>query len=247
MRVLSTNPLVRNGHFFWCPAPRTLGHRECQRCHGQLYGFAFVITIVVAVLEFWGSLRTGSVSLWSDAWHMIGDAFGYAIGGGYALLASLRLLKAEGLNWLRSACEFLLGSFLVLTACGIFADAGGRLWWGVLPVVEQSGLLFSVAVTGLVVNSGLMFLFLSFGLGHGHEDQTQHNHSHGASGNAILRANFWHTFGDAVSSLLVVVNAIIFSFTDNSAWGYLDLTVSMVIAALLFYQGIRTFAAQEEK
>lgn len=246
MRVLfSTNTLVRSGHFSWCSVPRTLGHHECQRCHGQLYGFALVITIVVAALEFWGSQETGSVSLWSDAWHMVGDAFGYAIGGGYALLALSRLLKTEGLKWVRGACEFLLGAFLVLTACGIFADAGGRLWWGVLPVVEHSGLLFSVAVTGLVVNGGLMFLFLSFGLGHGHDSQT-HDHAHRASGNAILRANFWHTFGDAASSLLVVLNAIIFSVTDNPVWGRLDLAVSLVIAGVLFYQGIATFAAQEE-
>lgn len=248
MRVLfSTNRFVRNGHFSWCPAPRILGHHECQRCHGQLYWSAFLVTIVVAALEFWGSQETGSVSLWSDAWHMVGDAFGYIIGGVYALLVWFRLLKAKGLYRAKGICGNLLGAFLILTAAVVFADAFGRLWWGPLPIVKQSGLLFSVAVIGLVVNGGLMLLFFSFGLGHDHGGQTGHNHSHGASGNVILRANFWHTFGDAASSLLVVVNAIIFSLTDNPAWGYLDLTVSLVIAALLFYQGIRTFAAQEEK
>lgn len=247
MRVLSTNPLVRNGHFNWCPAPRTLGHHhECQRCLGQLYWFAFVVTIIVAVLELWGSRHTGSVSLWSDAWHMMGDAFGYAVGGVYAFLVTFHLLQEKGLNWVRNSSEFLLGAFLVLTAFGIFADAGGRLWNGILPVVEHGSLLFSVAAIGFAVNGSLLLLFQAFGLGHSHEGQTKHDHTHGTSGDNILRANFWHTFGDAASSLLVMVNAIIFSITDNPAWGYLDLSVSLVIAAVLFYQGIATFAAQEE-
>lgn len=249
MRVLfSTNRLVRNGHFNWCPASQTLGHHECQRCLGQLYGFAFVVTIIVAALELWGSQHTGSVSLWSDAWHMLGDAFGYAVGGVYAFLATFRLLKPKGLNWVRNGSEFLLGAFLVLTAFGIFADAGGRLWNGILPVVEHGSLLFSVAAIGFAVNGSLLLLFRTFGLGHDHGSQTQHghNHSHGTSGNAILRANFWHTLGDAASSLLVMVNAIVFSVTDDPVWGRLDLAVSLVIAGVLFYQGIATFAAQEE-
>ncbi|MFZ3032370.1 MAG: cation transporter [Candidatus Moraniibacteriota bacterium] len=179
---------------------------------------------------------------------MVSDALSYAMSGAYALLVLFHILRGERLDLVRKVCEFFLGAFLVLTAFGIFADAGGRLWWGMLPVVEHGSLLFSVAAIGFAVNGSLLLLFRTFGLGHDHGSQAQHghNHSHGTSGDTILRANFWHTFGDAASSLLVMVNAIVFSITDDPVWGRLDLAVSLVIAAVLFYQGIATFAAQEE-
>lgn len=246
MNVLSLVPFVRNGHFDWCPRERTIGYRDCQRCQGQLYLFALCIAVLVAALEFWGGDHTGSLALVSDAWHVVSDGFGYLIGAAYAVLILYRVGNLEIREQLKSLCEFLLGGFLVITALSIGGDVIGRFWQGRVPVIEHGAVLFGVAIVGLVANAVLLFLFWMFGIGHHHDHGSGHDHACGDE-NRILSGNFWHTFTDTVSSVLVIVNGIIFSFTDDPRWWYLDLVVTLIISSMLLRQGISILAHVWEK
>jgi cobalt-zinc-cadmium efflux system protein len=241
MNVLSLMPFVRNGHFDWCPRERTIGHHDCQRCQGQLYFFALCIAVLVAVLEFWGGGHTGSVSLVSDAWHVLSDGFGYLIGAAYAALILYRVRSPETREQLKHLCEFLLGGFLVITAFSIGGDAIGRWWHGHLPVIEHGVVLFLTAGVGLIANVVLLLLFFVFGVGHSHDHGTKHHHEHGSE-SRILSGNFWHTFTDTVSSVLVMANGIIFSFTHDPRWWYLDLVVTLIITIVLLEQGVSILA-----
>ena len=238
MNVLSSVLLIRDRHFSWCPTERTLVARDCHRCQGQLYAFAVVLAALVAALEFFGSRETGSRSLWSDAWHVASDGFGYLIGGAYALLALYQVWKPQDLVRLRKWCETAIGMLLVVVAINIFGESGYRLWFGVLPDIRRDGLLLGIAVLGLLANLFLLMLFWAFGVHHDHGGAAGHHHQHGAGPDKILQGNFWHTASDTASSFLVIANAVIFSLTTNPAWGYLDLSVSIIIAGVLFWQGV---------
>lgn len=237
MKVLSLTPFVRSGHFFWCVAERTVGHRECQYCRFQLYAGALLVSLVIAGIEFWGSRYTQSASLWSDAWHVASDGLGYGIGGSYAFLVSRRILSKGGQVRFKRWCEFFLGMLLVLSGCMLLVDALGDLWQSRIPTIIEQGVLLGVAILGLLTNGVLLLLFHAFGAGHAHA-----GHSH--NGDKLLQGNFWHTFGDTASSGLVVMNASIVSWSPYLVSGYVDLTVSAVIASILLWQGIAIFAEE---
>lgn len=237
MNVLSLVPFVRNGHFNWCPVDRGLVRRDCQRCQGEMYLLAMVVAVMVAWYEFWGSEHTGSLSLQSDAWHVVSDGLGYLIGLVYALLSLYRVSRLTIREQLKYVLEFLMAAFLIVTAVNIGFGSVAQLWLGQAPVIEHSGVLFQVALIGLMANVALLLLFHAFGVGHAHDHSSEHDHAHSHDGNPILRGNFWHTLADTVSSVLVIGNGVIFSVTSNPTWRYLDLVVSIGIAGLLFWQG----------
>lgn len=234
MHVLSK--VVRNGHFVWCPVERTLAQGSCQRCKGTAYLFAMLFSGATAVLEFWGSSETRSLSLGSDAWHVVFDSLGYLIGAADALLVGYLVHDRATVASIKRGLEVTVGIFISLAALLILYESLGRLWASHVPEIQQAGLLFFVATAGLVVNVALLFLFQRFAIGHSHGGAS---HEHQVPRDRILEANVWHTLGDAVSSALVIANAVIFSFTSEPSLRYLDLVVSAVIATLILYQGVR--------
>lgn len=241
MSVLFSWSFIRNGHFAWCENRSLLrsSDHECQVCRFQLYVFATNLSFVMALIEFWGGWHTGSASLWSDAWHVVSDSLGYGIGGGYAYLAMSRRVEKTRLKQLRQQVEFVLGVLLVLAAMSIFSDVVGRLWFHHVPKIYETETLLLVAGAGFGVNVCILILLHSFGAGHSHAG---HKHDHAPPRDRILQANMWHTFGDAASSVLVIVNALILSMSSNPLWGYLDLAIAALIAGTLLYQGISILA-----
>ena len=239
MSVLFPLSLIRNGHFSWCQHRSQLrsADHECHTFRFQLYLFATHLSCGMAFIEFWGGLHTGSASLWSDAWHVVSDSLGYGIGAAYASLALSHRVTKQKLGQHRQRAEFVLGALLVLAAASIFSDVAGRLWFRDLPEVHEPKTLLLIASVGLGVNVLVLLLLHGFGSGHGH---TGHSHDH--SRDRILQANLWHTFGDAASSLLVIVNALILNVTSHPLWRYLDLGIAALIASMLLYQAISILA-----
>lgn len=234
MNVLSK--IIRNGHFVWCPLERTLAQHGCKRCKGRLYLTAMLLAVVTAFIEFWGSSQTGSLSLGSDAWHVVFDSLGYFIGAVDALLVARFIKDRNDTLRIKRVLEIVIAVFIILAATIILAESLGRMQARSIPDIRHNGLLFSVALFGLGVNVLLLFVFRLFAVGHSHgTNRNGHNQS-----DKILSANIWHTLGDTVSSLLVIANSIIFSLTSQPQWHYLDLVVSAIIAFFLLYQGIRT-------
>jgi len=240
MNVLLRALPVRGGHFIWCPVERTLGHRDCYRCQGQLYGFASIFAGLVTLLEFSGYRWTGSQSLWGDAWHVGSDFVGYLIGLGYAGVVVYQFLTTLTRQRFKEFSEFLLGALLVLSGWSILVDSVLRFWSGRVPEIEHVGLLIGIAFIGLVANVILFALFWSFGIEHDHD-----NHGNGCCGheeNLILKGNLWHTFGDTGSSLLVVMNGCIFWFSSEPGLRYLDLVGAAGIAIILLWHGLGILA-----
>ncbi len=229
-------------HFSWCKHRPMLSSNEhvCQWCRFEMYVLVFLAALLMAVAEFWASARTNSLSLWSDAWHMLSDGLGYGIAGTYAFVASRRLASPKKQVRLRRYSEYGLGLLLLVAVANIVGNIMGFLWLGTVPVIREIQTLLWVAFMGLGVNVYQLGLLSYFKIEH-------HDHDAGHSGQKMLAANFWHTVGDMTSSVLVVLNAVVMSGSHDRVWMYLDLVASAIIAVILFWQTIQLFASEESR
>lgn len=222
---------IRDGHFFWCGNISRINKHGCFRCLFQVYLIALVFNVAIGVLEFYGSSRTHSLSLLSDAFHVVFDSFTYLTG----LLAAWHGSRVSHDNerFEKSQLRFrMITAFLIAFASlVILNEVWKRFQVDTPPEIFETGLLFQIASIGLVGNVIVLVMLWLFGIEHEHEGC---NHSHGRD--EILRANLLHTLGDVFSSVLVVANAAIFSFSSNPLWRYLDVIVSVLIALLLLAQ-----------
>ncbi len=228
-------------HFSWCEHRPALSSNEhiCQWCRFDMYVLAFLAAMLVAIAEFWASAHTQSLSLWSDAWHVVSDGLGYGIAGMYAFAVSRRLASLENQVRLRRYSEYGLGLLLLVAIAKIVGNIMGFLWLGTAPVIREPETLLWVAMMGLGVNICQMELLRYF-------KARDHQHDHaGHSGEKMLVANFWHTVGDMASSVLVVLNAVMAIASQDRMWAYLDLVASAVIAGILFWQTIQLLASEE--
>lgn len=243
MNTLSQFLPIRDGHFRWCGERQShsaaCSHSYgCYRCKAEAYAYAIFSYAAVAFVEFWGSGQTASLSLGSDAWHMVFDTFGYCIG----------LVGALSVIWFRHTeqrverderrLEILMALFLIGTALAISYQVGWRLWQGAVPEIVESQLLLRIAALGLLANVIFLAFFWALKIPYAHGDGHLRDdmHTHGGE-DRILSANIWHTASDMLSSAMVVGNGIIYQMTSDSSWFLLEFPVSLIIAGLLFRQG----------
>lgn len=251
MKALLQYMPIQNGHFRWCSQqcePLVACGQGCDRCKAEVYTYAIILSAIVVYLEFWGSGQTGSLSLATDAWHMGYDTLGYCIGLVGAVSMILFHHSEKRVEKSRRRLEMLMAAFLITTALTIFYETGQRIWQGNIPEIIESQLLLRIAAIGLLVNVVFLALFWALKIGHTHGSEHSHTSSPHTHGNKdkILSANFWHTFSDTVSSMMVVGNGITYQVTSDSSWFFLEFVVSLIIAGLLFWQGWRIFFLESD-
>ena len=245
VRLQSILP-VRQGHFLWCPAAyqsQTLA-ADCFKCKAQGYLIAFVLGIGIAGLEFWGSHITHSLSLLSDAWHVVFDVLGYGIG----IVAMHRMYgmreDASRVAVERKRFEGWMAFFLLVAATVILMEALQRAFYGAPEIVETFRMLV-VTLIGLLFNVVTYFLFKNLAIQHEHGDgevcSHAHQHTHERRDD-ILRANMLHTLLDAFASVLVVALSVVFMITSDPRFRYLDLLGAIVICGFLFHQAYKMLA-----
>ena len=149
---------------------------------------AIVLTAVTMVLEVIGGWLSGSLSLLSDAGHMLRDVV--------ALVISLTTLKLAdrlpthtrtfGYHRLEIFSAFLNGLVLVALSGWILVSAFQRI---AHPQPIRGGLMFGVALEGLVVN-----LYNAFALHKSHD--------------LNVRSAFLHVLTDTLASVGVIVASI---------------------------------------
>lgn len=173
---------------------------------------ALVITAAIFVVEVVGGIISGSLALLSDAGHMLTDTLAL----GLALVA-LRLARRAptstrtfGLYRAEIMAALTNGAILVLVAAYIVYEAYHRLFE---PPEVKSGLMLIIAIIGLIANGvGIAIL-------HG-----------GSRHNLNIRGAFWHMLSDAISSVGVIIAAVIISFTG---WNIVDPIVSLAITIMI--------------
>jgi cobalt-zinc-cadmium efflux system protein len=157
---------------------------------------AIILTSVIFVVELAGSIYSDSLSLLGDAGHMLRDVFALAVSLSAVMIAKRLPTKQRTFGYHRAEilAALLNGILLIAISCFIFLEAYIRFF---NPASIQSLTMLVVATVGLVVN-----LVVAFSL-HGSHDLN-------------VRSAFFHVLTDLLSSVAVVVAAVIIFFTGQT-------------------------------
>ena len=194
-----------------------------------------IFTALILVAEVIGGLVSGSLALLSDAAHVFMDLFALALSLLALRLSALPPDDQHSFGWhrLEVFAALLNGVTLLAISVGIWVEAIER-WQH--PVAIHSLEMLIIAVIGLVVN-----VVVAFTLG-GHE------HDHRTDSGAIrqddslmrkdinLNSAFLHVVGDAISSVGVILAALLIQFT-GLLW--FDPLISILIGAVILVSAYR--------
>lgn len=184
---------------------------------------AAMLTGGFMLAEVIGGLVSGSLALLADAAHMLTDTgslllawFGYRLAARPADPA-----RSYGFGRMKVLAAFTNGVLLVLLAFWIVWEAVARL---LAPVEVMGSLMLGVAVLGLVVN------IIAFWILHGGA------HAHDLN----LRGALWHVAGDMLGSVAAILAAGLILW---QGWTIADPLLSILVAGLAFYGGVRIMGA----
>jgi cobalt-zinc-cadmium efflux system protein len=184
---------------------------------GRRLSYALILTGLFFFVEVGFGLWTGSLSLMSDAGHMLGDSGALALAVIAQRIAQRPRTRTHTYGFRRAEilAALINGVVLVLTCAFIVHEAIGRL--GAPPTV-QAGPMLVVACIGLAIN-GISALILGHG---GH--------------NANVRAAMLHVLSDALGSVASIVAGLAILYADAPI---ADPVASLVIAVLIGFGAFR--------
>ncbi|HVP20240.1 MAG TPA: cation diffusion facilitator family transporter [Anaerolineaceae bacterium] len=184
------------------------------------------LTGIIFIAELAGGIWTGSLALLSDSAHVIMDIF--ALGLSFlALRLSARPADdrhSYGYHRLEVLAALANGLTLILISLGIWWEAIRR-WQS--PEQIKSLEMLVIAVAGLVVNVAVALI-----LG-GHDPQAEKS---SARKDLNLRGALLHVIGDAISSVGVILAALVIATTG---WNWVDPAVSVLIGGIIAVSAYR--------
>ena len=175
---------------------------------------SLTITIIVMFIELIGGFFTNSIALLSDAGHMFTHSFAIAIG----LIAIIIAKKPPchhrtfGLYRAEVLAAFVNGLFLLLVAVIIIYEAYLRI---INPLEILGFEMLYIAFIGLGTNIASILILRGSHLG-----------------NVNVKGVFYHMIADAVSSVGIIIAAVIIIYTR---WNFVDPLVSIGISLLIIY------------
>jgi cobalt-zinc-cadmium efflux system protein len=172
---------------------------------------AFVLTVVILVVEAGAGLLAHSLALLSDAGHILTDVV--ALGLAWFAVEQARrpadTRRTYGYHRVGILTAMVNGAALIVIVFGIAFEAARRL---AHPEPVAGPLVILAAAIAIAVNA-----FIGRNLS-------------GASDNLNVRAAMLHVLGDLAASIGVVVAGVVIVLTG---WVYIDPLLSLVIAALI--------------
>ncbi|MBI4284200.1 MAG: cation transporter [Chloroflexi bacterium] len=185
---------------------------------GSRLQITLVIILVIMVAEVIGGILSNSLALLGDAGHMLVDAL--ALGLSLFAISVARRPSTPNKTWGYHRVEIMAalanGVTLVLLAGYIFYEAYQRF---LAPPTVKTTLMLVVASIGLVANLAGMLLLREV-----------------SSKNLNVKAAFWHIMGDTISSVGVIVGAIIIAVTGL---GIVDPIIAVFIGAIILWGAVR--------
>jgi len=177
-----------------------------------------IITATFAVIELLGGLISGSLALLSDAGHMFTDILALGMSLAAAIVSQREATAKQTFGYLRIEILVALANGVALIFVSIFImyEAFGRLQ---NPTAIDSELMFLVAMAGLVANVvGIVVL----------RERSKENLN--------VRGAFLHMLGDLLSSVGVIVAALLIFLFD---WTVADPIISIAISLIILYGAAR--------
>lgn len=193
-------------------------HHDHRHGSAKALTYALVITAAFALVEVVGGLISGSLALLGDAGHMFTDVVALALSLGAALIAGRAATKRHTFGLLRVEIlvAFINGIALVGISLLVIYEAINRFYD---PVEIDAGIMLLVALIGLGANLiGIKLLH------------------HGSKENLNVRGAFLHMMGDLLSSVGVIVAALLIHFFS---WQAADPVISIGIALVIMVSAYR--------
>ena len=197
-----------------------LEHQKKQSASKKALWITLLLTAFFAIVEMVGGLLSNSLALLSDSAHMISDVLALGLSMVAIYLASRAPNSRYTFGYLRFEiiASFLNGLALCIIAVGIFIEGIRRF---INPEPIDLKLMLLIASIGLAVN---LILTLVLSRSVKKED------------NLNVKSALWHFIGDLISSIGVIVSAVIIYFT-GLLW--FDPLISLVIGAIIFTGGAK--------
>ena len=179
---------------------------------------ATILNLIISVAELIGGVLSGSLALFSDALHNLGDAFSTFI----ALIANIVAGKENtpkrtfGYKRIEILAALLNSVILIGITIYLFVEAVERLK---NPQEINSLLMLIVAGIGLIANIIAVFIL--------HKDS---KHS------LNVKAAYLHLIGDSLSSVVVIIGGLLIYFF-RLYW--IDPVVSFVIGIYILYEAVK--------
>jgi cobalt-zinc-cadmium efflux system protein len=197
-----------------------LRHVKEQTTSKRALWITLILTTLFTIVEIVGGWISNSLALLSDSAHMVSDVIALGLSMTAIYLASRQSNARYTFGYLRFEiiASFLNGFALCIIAVGIFIEGIKRF---LHPEDIQLGLMLTIASIGFVVN-----LVLTIVLSRSMKEEENLN----------VKSALWHFIGDLLSSVGVIVSAIVISFT-GLIW--FDPLVSLVIGGIIFTGGAK--------
>lgn len=181
----------------------------------------FVLISIFLVIEIWGHIKTGSLSLLADALHLTVDIAGFIIS-----IATLKMSKRGStlrmtFGYERAEVIGALFSVFFIWAAVIYlmAESFHKYWH---PVEINGEVFLKISIAGLVVNLICMAVL--------HHNPHKH---HGEKENLNIRATYAHVIGDIIQSIGVIIASTIIYFFKNAVIA--DVLCTLFFAILVLY------------
>ncbi|CDN43020.1 Cadmium, cobalt and zinc/H(+)-K(+) antiporter [Paenibacillus sp. P22] len=197
-----------------------LQHVKEQSRSKKTLWITLLLTLFFTIVEIVGGLLSNSLALLSDSAHMISDVIALGLSMTAIYMASRQPDARFTFGYLRFEiiASFLNGLALAVISLGIFIEGIRRF---LHPEPIQYGLMLAIAAIGLVVN-----LVLTIVLSRSMKEEDNLN----------VKSALWHFFGDLLSSVGVIVSALLILLTGR-VW--FDPLISLVIGGIIFIGGAR--------
>jgi cobalt-zinc-cadmium efflux system protein len=191
------------------------GHGHAPADFGRAFAIGIALNIAFVVIEAGFGFFAHSMALLADAGHNLSDVLGLAMAWGGATLARRAPSKRFTYGLRGSSILASLGNaLLLLVALGAIVLEAVQRFGDPAPIAGPT--VSAVAAVGIAVNLATALLF-----------------ARGRKNDLNVRGAFLHMAADAAVSAGVVVAGLVI-WRTGLAW--IDPVVSLVIAALIFWQ-----------
>ena len=179
-------------------------------------GWTIVLNLIITVAEYFGGMISGSLALLSDAGHNLSDVISLILSYYGEKISEMKPTNKHTFGYKRVEIFTALINAFSLWAIGFFiiSEAFSRK-----PSQESIslGIMLGVAFIGLFGNIFSIIIL-----------------NKSKDTNLNMKAAYLHLFYDAISSVAVILSAIIIYITQ---WVILDIIVSIFIAVMIFWSG----------
>lgn len=195
-------------------------HTKQQTASKRTLWITLWITVFFTLVEIIGGLVSNSLALLSDSAHMISDVIALSLSMVAIYLASRPPTPRFTFGFLRFEiiAAFLNGLALAAISIGIMIEGIRRL---INPPEVNYPVMLAISSIGLVVN-----IVLTIVLSRGMKEEENLN----------VKSALWHFIGDLLSSIGVIVSALLILATG---WHWLDAFISIAIGGIILVGGAR--------